>query len=69
MASVTGWNVLVPPAPVSGSASSGVGAAAVTWQLAGTDLQIQQSYSIALTNSQSRWYIAALSPVVSTTAQ
>jgi len=71
VASVTGWNVLVPPAPVSGaaSASSGVGAAAVTWQLAGTDLQIQQSYSIALTNSQSRWYIAALSPVLSTTAQ
>jgi len=72
VASVTGWNVLVPPAPVSGSASpasSGVGAAAVTWQLAGTDLQIQQSYSVALTNSQSRWYIAALSPVLSTTAQ
>ena len=72
VASVTGWNVLVPSAPVSGSAaaaSSGVGAAAVTWQLAGTDLQIQQSYSIALTNSQSRWYIAALSPVLSTTAQ
>ncbi len=72
VASVTGWNVLVPPAPVSGSAaaaSSGVGAAAVTWQLAGTDLQIQQSYSIALTSSQSRWYIAALSPVLSTTAQ
>jgi len=72
VASVTGWNVLVPPAPVSGSAaaaSSGVGAAAVTWQLAGTDLQIQQSYSIALTNSQSRWYIAALSPVLSTTTQ
>ncbi len=72
VASVTGWNVLVPPAPVSGSASpvsSGVGAAAVTWQLAGTDLQIQQSYSVALTSSQSRWYIAALSPVLSTTAQ
>jgi len=72
VASVTGWNVLVPPAPVSGSsaaASSGVGAAVVTWQLAGTDLQIQQSYSVALTNSQSRWYIAALSPVLSTTAQ
>jgi len=71
VASVTGWNVLVPPAPASGaaSASSGVGAAAVTWQLAGTDLQIQQSYSIALTNSQSRWYIAALSPVLSTTTQ
>jgi len=72
VASVTGWNVLVPPAPVSGSASpasSGVGAAAVTWQLAGTDLQIQQSYSIALSNSQSRWYISTLSPVLSTTAQ
>ncbi len=71
VASVTGWNVLVPPAPASGaaSASSGVGAAVVTWQLAGTDLQIQQSYSIALTSSQSRWYIAALSPVLSTTAQ
>jgi len=71
VASVTGWNVLVPPAPASGaaSASSGVGAAVVTWQLAGTDLQIQQSYSIALTNSQSRWYIAALSPVLPTTAQ
>jgi len=71
VASVTGWNVLVPPAPASGSASapSGVGAAVVTWQLAGTDLQIQQSYSVALTSSQSRWYIAALSPVLSTTAQ
>ena len=70
-ASVTGWTVAVPPAPASGTAAaaSGVGAAAVTWQLAGTDLQIQQSYSIALTNSQNRWYIAALSPVVSTTAQ
>ncbi len=71
VASVTGWNVSVPPAAVSGAASaaSGVGAAAVTWQLAGTDLQIQQSYSIALTSSQNRWYIAALSPVLSTTAQ
>ncbi len=71
-ASVTGWNVLVPPAPASGSASaesSGVGAAVVTWQLAGTDLQIQQSYSIALTSSQNRWYIAALSPVLPTPAQ
>ena len=70
-ASVTGWTVAVPPPPVSGTSAaptSGVGAAAVTWQLAGTDLQIQQTYSIALTNSQNRWYIAALSPVVSTTA-
>ncbi len=67
--SVTGWNVSVPsPASGTASASSGVGSAVVTWQLAGTDLQIQQSYSIALTSSQSRWYIAALSPVLSTTA-
>jgi hypothetical protein len=72
LASVTNWTVTIPPAPISGTtavaAASGVGTAVVTWQLAGTDLQIAQSYAIALTNSQSRWYIAALSPVVTTTS-
>ena len=64
LASLANWSVIVPTTTGSSStpATGGVGSAAVTWQLDGTDLQIQQNYAIALTNSQSRWYIAALSP-------
>lgn len=58
LVSVTGWSVSMPP----GSISTGFGAGLVTWQLTGTDLHIAQPYAIALTNSQGRWYGAALSP-------
>ena len=58
LVSVTGWSVSLPP----GSTTTGFGAGLVTWQLTGTDLLIAQPYAIALTNSQGRWYGAALSP-------
>lgn len=58
LVSVTGWSVSLPP----GSTTTGFGAGLVTWQLTGTDLHIAQPYAVALTNSQGRWYGAALSP-------
>ena len=58
--SLTGWSVAVPPG--GRSAASGTGTGLVTWQLAGTDLHIAQPYAVVLTNSQGRWYGAALSP-------
>ena len=58
LVSVTGWSVSMPP----GSTGAGFGTGLVTWQLTGTDLHIAQPYAIALTNSQGRWYGAALSP-------
>ena len=57
--SLTGWSVSLP---VGGSTTSGTGTGLVTWQLTGTDLRISQPYAVALTNSQGRWYGAALSP-------
>ena len=57
LVSLTGWSVSLPP---GGAAGTGTGL--VTWQLAGTDLHITQPYAVALTNSQGRWYGAALSP-------
>ena len=64
LTSLTNWTVAVP-AGTTGSATptSAVGTGTVTWQITGTDLQIKQQYSMALSNSQSRWYAAALSPL------
>ena len=64
LTSLTNWTVAVP-AGTTGSTgpTTGVGTGTVTWQLTGTDLQIKQQYSMALSNSQSRWYAAALSPL------
>ena len=58
LVSLAGWSVSLPP----GSTTTGFGAGLVTWQLTGTDLHITQPYAVALTNSQGRWYGAALSP-------
>ena len=58
LVSLTGWSVSLPP----GGGTAGAGTGLVTWQLAGTDLHIAQPYAVALTNSQGRWYGAALSP-------
>ena len=58
--SLTGWSLSLPPGQANPASGTGVGL--VTWQLAGTDLHITQPYAIALTNSQGRWYGAALSP-------
>ena len=58
--SLTGWSLSLPVGQASPASGTGVGL--VTWQLAGTDLHIAQPYAIALTNSQGRWYGAALSP-------
>ena len=64
LTSLTNWTVAVPAGTTSSTApTTGVGTGTVTWQLAGTDLQIKQQYSMALSNSQSRWYAAALSPL------
>jgi len=56
--SLTAWSVSLPV----GGPASGTGTGLVTWQLTGTDLHITQPYAVALTNSQGRWYGAALSP-------
>ncbi len=62
--SLTGWSLSTPTArPGNDSVpSSGVGSGTVLWQLAGTDLQIAQRYSIALTSAQGRWYASAVGP-------
>lgn len=66
LVSLSSWTVITPtrkPATsTQTSASSGLGTGTVVWQLTGTDLRIAQSYSIALTSSQGRWYASAVSP-------
>lgn len=62
LVSLTNWTAAVP-AGTTAPPTGAVGTAAVTWQLAGTDLQIKQQYAMALTNGQNRWYAAALSPL------
>ena len=62
LVSLTNWTAAVPAAATT-PPTSAVGTGTVTWQLAGTDLQIKQQYAMALTNSQNRWYAAALSPL------
>ena len=49
--------------------TTGIGTAAVTWQLAGTTLQITQQYQLSLTFSAGRWYTAALGPAATFTDQ
>jgi hypothetical protein len=62
LVSLTGWSVAV----AAGAGTAGTGTGLVTWQLAGTDLRISQTYAISLTNSQNRWYGAAVGPNIST---
>lgn len=58
VSAVGSWTVRVPDA-----AGVRVGSAAVTWQLAGADLSISQSYTIGVTQSAQRWYATTVGPV------
>ena len=71
LVSLANWTAVVPAGSNAGGGtpSTSVGTGAVTWQLAGTDLQITQQYAMALTGSQNRWYAAALSPLPPVSAQ
>ena len=62
--SLTGWSLSTQATRPGAEAvpPSGVGSGTVVWQLVGTDLQIAQSYSIALTSAQGRWYASAVAP-------
>ena len=69
LVSLTNWTVSTPAASGTATATgptAAAGAGTVTWQLTGTDLQIQQPYDISLTKSENRWYVAALSPTTAT---
>lgn len=58
VSAVGSWTVRVP----DGSGVR-VGSAAVTWQLAGADLSIAQTYTIGVTQSAQRWYATTVGPV------
>lgn len=60
--SLADWTVHTAPAGTGPAATptAGIGTAAVTWQLAGTDVQITQTYALSLTFTSGRWYTAAL---------
>ena len=63
------WSTSVPK-PAAGStaaATSATGSGTVTWQLAGTDLQISQPYALAMVFNENRWYIDRIGPQLSTT--
>ncbi len=49
--------------------AAGIGTAAVTWQLAGTGVQITQPYAVSLSFTSGRWYTAALGPATTVTNQ
>ncbi len=74
LVSLTDWAVTTGPTATGGGAAgaspaAGTGVGAVTWQLTGTDLRVMQRYAVALSSSQGRWYVAALSPISSITDQ
>jgi len=64
------WSTAVPK-PAAGStaaaATSATGNGTVTWQLAGTDLQIAQPYALAMAFNENRWYIDRIGPQLSST--
>ena len=72
--SLANWTVSTAAAgsgSTSGSSlpTTGIGTAAVTWQLADTNLQITQQYQVSLTFNAGRWYTAALGPASTLTDQ
>ena len=70
--SLADWTVQTARAGTApGSAATptaGIGTAAVTWQLAGTTVQITQTYALSLTFTSGRWYTAALGPATTAVA-
>jgi len=73
--SLANWTVRTAAAGAGSASASattptaGVGAAAVTWQLAGTAVQITQQYELSLTLTAGRWYTAALGPATTAANQ
>lgn len=70
--SLGNWTVQTAAAAVAGSASpaapaAGIGTASVTWQLAGTGIEITQQYAALLSFTSGRWYTAALAPATTFT--
>ena len=69
--SLGNWTVQTAAA-AAGSASpappvAGIGTASVTWQLAGTGIEITQQYAALLSFTSGRWYTAALAPATTFT--
>jgi len=64
--SLAGWTVQTAAAGAGSSSpaapAAGIGTASVTWQLAGTGIQITQQYAASLSLTSGRWYTAALGP-------
>jgi len=51
------WSLGVPDA-----AGTRLGTATLTWKLAGADLNISQTYALAVTQDADRWYVSTLGP-------
>jgi len=47
---------------VADPAGTRLGTATVTWKLAGADLNISQTYALAVTQDADRWYVSTLGP-------
>jgi len=71
--SLANWTVQTAAAGTGSSApatpAAGIGTASVTWQLAGTSVQITQPYAVSLSFTSGRWYTAALGPATTFTNQ
>jgi len=73
--SLANWTVQTAAAGADSASASattptgGIGTAAVTWQLAGTTVQITQPYQLSLTFTSGRWYTAALGPATTAANQ
>jgi len=72
--SLANWTVQTAAAAGTGSSApaapaAGIGTASVTWQLAGTSVQITQPYAVSLSFTSGRWYTAALGPATTVTNQ
>ena len=70
--SLADWTVQTAADTGTGTAATptaGIGTAAVTWQLAGSTLQITQAYALSLTFTSGRWYTAALGPATTAANQ
>lgn len=69
--SLAGWTVQTAAAGAGSSSpaapAAGIGTASVTWQLAGTGIQITQQYAASLSLTSGRWYTAALGPAATFT--
>ncbi len=71
--SLANWTVQTAAAGAGSSSpaapAAGIGTASVTWQLAGTGIQITQQYAASLSFTSGRWYTAALGPATTLTNQ